>query len=86
MSQSIYYNYAERQRERKGAEEYTHCVDKNVPNLLVAIPVLDPVPETIEKSLMEVVNFWYLIKDILDEAWICNTGCLGPIQRLQVHL
>ena len=48
--------------------------------------MLDPVPKAIEKSLMEIVNLWYLIEDVLDEAWICNTCRLGSFERLQVNL
>ena len=64
----------------------TYCVHKNVPNLLVDVPVFDPVPKTVEKPFMEVVNLRDLIEDVLDKTRISNTSCLGPLQRLQVNL
>jgi hypothetical protein len=48
--------------------------------------VLDPVPKTIEKSLVEIVNFRYLIEDVLDEARVCNTCRLRSLKRLQINL
>ena len=74
------------ERERKRGSWGTHCVDKYVTNLLVDIPMIDSVSKAVEESLMEVVDFWNLVEDVLDKAGIGKTSCLRLFQRLQVNL
>ena len=55
----------ERERERE-REKLTYRVDKYVTNLLVNVPMFNPVPQAIQKPFVEVVNFWDLVEYVLD--------------------